>query len=85
MCEDACVAALQHVGHLGLHLHLFITYEEMNTCVVRLACRQCATYARQEIFDWKGAVRSKVTSFDESLLTILNNHSSLMTGIGIEI
>ena len=62
-----------------------ITYEEMNTCVVRLACRQCATYARQEIFDWKGAVRSKVTSFDEGLLTILNNHSSLMTGIGIEI
>ncbi|KAI0705068.1 hypothetical protein C8T65DRAFT_809902 [Cerioporus squamosus] len=33
-----------------------VTYAEMEDCLVRLACRRCATYAKQEIFDWKGAI-----------------------------
>ncbi|KAI0705067.1 hypothetical protein C8T65DRAFT_830619 [Cerioporus squamosus] len=33
-----------------------VTYDEMEACAVRLACRRCATYATQDIFDWKGAI-----------------------------
>ncbi len=33
-----------------------VTYAEMTACPVRLACRRCATYAKQTVFDWKGAV-----------------------------
>ncbi len=33
-----------------------VTYAEMTACPVRLSCRRCATYAKQTVFDWKGAV-----------------------------
>ncbi|RPD57627.1 hypothetical protein L226DRAFT_610659 [Lentinus tigrinus ALCF2SS1-7] len=33
-----------------------VTYPEMDACIVRLVCRRCSTYARQEVFDWKGAI-----------------------------
>ncbi|KAI0757195.1 hypothetical protein C8Q80DRAFT_82730 [Daedaleopsis nitida] len=34
-----------------------VTYDHMEHCGVRLRCRLCASFARQEVFDWKAAIR----------------------------
>lgn len=39
-----------------------VTHAEMEASAVRLACRRCATFAKQEIFDWNGAVSLSMNS-----------------------
>ncbi|KAI0744192.1 hypothetical protein C8Q80DRAFT_1345957 [Daedaleopsis nitida] len=34
-----------------------VTYDQMQQCEIRLRCRLCASYARQEVFDWIAAIR----------------------------